>query len=756
MPLIKSCKTLVIFFIVALLPLLKASADCDFKTIQHSAALKNIANVKQIEVEIQDVRKWTINGIRTLLADRSKPNETRKKTFRATVKVTYDFGSCAYKARVRQSGDQKDHYFYADGQLVSSLDVRMIEGNVAMATRFKLFLPHTRNGNAEILGTAILSRIGFFAPVTGLVDVSVNEKKHRYIFQEKSAKEMLERNGLREGPILEGDESILWQPEPLKFEPLSLSRVVNHQWGRKGHASFLASLNGYLKLQTAYLQYVVHRFRDTSPQLTELIPLPEAKDSYSAASYSFLLSMMNGWHGLRPHNRKYYFSPLEDTIYPLYYDGNLKFQGALHGIEQDDDQGLTLSANLRYILFAISRSEIATIRDKLAELSNDQTFITNFANAAKLNKSTAEAYVIESINYVIENIEKVSELKKLITDDFVLEQSPSPTLYDNYYALSQALGLNHNIYKLNIGASKKSFLLICLFGSECENVHVEMTDVMNIMATNSFNGNRAVILHVEGDFGSEPSFKRTASPFGEIKHSLGSVVRIYPEKKKMVFEQADPLDWFLIEESTISDWSVEFIGKIETDIAQMVGQRFNQRGITGCVTFKDVSFLGADISASGGGCEDVVNIISSSGSINSIHISTSRFDALDIDFSRLSITETRIRTAGNDCVDLSYGLYHLENVALFDCNDKGVSAGENSEVQFDRLNVVKAGIGLASKDYTSVSATDFIADKVNLCASAYRKKQEFGGAKIQISQMECAQNVQNDEESEILIGVLLN
>ena len=41
--------------------------------------------------------------------------------------------------------------------------------------------------------------------------------------------------------------------------------------------------------------------------------------------YDFLLLAMNGEHGLRPHNRKFYFNSLKDIFEPVYYDGYLKF-----------------------------------------------------------------------------------------------------------------------------------------------------------------------------------------------------------------------------------------------------------------------------------------------------------------------------------------------------------------------------------------------------------------------------------------------
>ena len=109
-------------------------------------------------------------------------------------------------ALVRQSGDWKDHIKFSKGQLIQSLDVKLKKGNIINATRFKLFIPETKNGKNEILATLLLRHSGFLAPETFEVKTVVNGVEAIMLFQEKAKKELLERNFRREGPIYEGDE----------------------------------------------------------------------------------------------------------------------------------------------------------------------------------------------------------------------------------------------------------------------------------------------------------------------------------------------------------------------------------------------------------------------------------------------------------------------------------------------------------------------------------------------------------------------
>ena len=67
----------------------------------------------------------------------------------------------------------------------------------------------TRNSINEVLGTLITSKLGFISPETFEVLVAVNNISTLMLFQEDSQKELLERNYKREGPIFEGDESLI-------------------------------------------------------------------------------------------------------------------------------------------------------------------------------------------------------------------------------------------------------------------------------------------------------------------------------------------------------------------------------------------------------------------------------------------------------------------------------------------------------------------------------------------------------------------
>ena len=124
----------------------------------------------------------------------------------------------------------------------------------------------------------------------------------------------------------------------------------------------------------------------------------------------------------------------------------------------------------------------------------------------------------------------------------------------------------------------------------------------------------------------------------------------------------------------------------------------DKNGLTGCITFSNLDIQNVSIEASGSTCEDTINLINVTGFLDSVKINNSLSDALDIDFSEISIKNIEVSNAGNDCVDFSLGKYEIKNLILSKCGDKAVSIGERSFAKLNNLKADNVVIGLASKD----------------------------------------------------------
>jgi hypothetical protein len=203
-----------------------------------------------------------------------------------------------------------------------------------------------------------------------------------------------------------------------------------------------------------------------------------------------------------------------------------------------------------------------------------------------------------------------------------------------------------------------------------------------------------------------------------------------------------------------SGWKINFKGKppLENQIAPL--QRFNNYGLTGCLTIYQSTLDKTSFSVDNGGCEDSLNIIGSRGEGLILDIQNANADAVDLDYSNLKIKKLNVINAGNDCFDVSGGNYSIEYSFVKGCSDKGISVGEKSSLVAKEVLVEKANIAISAKDFSRVNVSFFEAMKVSICAEAKRKKQEFGGAKLLIDKYKCSANFDIDGESKFVVNHL--
>ena len=105
-----------------------------------------------------------------------------------------------------------------------------------------------------------------------------------------------------------------------------------------------------------------------------------------------------------------------------------------------------------------------------------------------------------------------------------------------------------------------------------------------------------------------------------IKHSLGSKVIYNDDKRTLEFHQKKHDDWFLLSDVKVDNLTFKMISNSQKILSKLNKQRFNEFGLTGCLNFLHVDFTDTKIETFGGGCEDSVNIIKSSGQIKDSNI----------------------------------------------------------------------------------------------------------------------------------------
>jgi hypothetical protein len=156
-------------------------------------------------------------------------------------------------------------------------------------------------------------------------------------------------------------------------------------------------------------------------------------------------------------------------------------------------------------------------------------------------------------------------------------------------------------------------------------------------------------------------------------------------------------------------------------------------GVTGSVTFYESPVNLEYVSVKNNKCEDALNIVRTTFTMSNVTISNTQSDAFDGDFVKGSILNCRFNNLGNDAIDVSGSDLTIKNVIVSNAYDKGLSAGENSKMYIDNVEISNSEIAVAGKDLSVVIAKNLKILKTKLGFTAFQKKPEFGPSQITVA-----------------------
>jgi len=624
-------------------------------------------------------------------------NQKFKEQINGFVEFNMDGVECRFKARIRISGDWKGHLDM--NNFISSLDIRLLEGNINGITKFKLFLPRERNYENEIFVTSFLEEAGFIVPKTFFVDVNFNNfYEGEFIFQEKVAKELVEKNNYREGLIFETDETFIWNNNgknefiryPTDSKPLLFGKYLNETWINKNINNF-----EIFKKAIALYNYGIFTSRDDFLNLKSI-----GFDNPEMHEFEALSIALKFQHGRLTQNRKFYFNSFSNSFYPIYYDGDSLFVNQPELVEISD---LSYPEEIKLAAVSLRKNKIDS--EKFYKRLND--------NGYQIKKKE----VVNYVDILYQNLEKLSNIAI----------PPKNDLLENIYNIGYPS-------ELEIVFSKESGYIKCSSGNfvNCKNENLNY----EIRNTNSLISNNLIYLGDYDTFFSGSVESLIKKQFHDI--SLFSIIapdyEFLEDTNTLKLNIEDPKQRYFV---TTSNKEIPFFIElnIKDEIKPYVSN--NEYLLTGCLTIYNSDFLELNINVNNSFCEDAVNIIRSSGFINNLTISNSAFDGLDIDFSNIIINEVSIDNSGNDCIDLSQGTYDINKISVKNCIDKGVSVGEGSIVSIKSIETNNTAVGVAVKDFSFVEIETSITNNNTSCIKVYQKKQEYGPSKIKVKNLYC-------------------
>lgn len=678
----------------------------------------------QIEIDIFNDLGWNTNVFRIISSEDEVIKPEYKNEFNGLMNIHMENDdmnlniSCSFEIEIRISGDWTDHINKKNG--MTSLDVKLLNGNIDGITKFKLFAPRSRHYENEVFVTTLLEMLGFLSPRTSFVDVVMDDFngqqifRNNMIFQEKFSKEMIEYYGFREGPLIETDESLRWttiidnnftEPDRRYFMP---AKVLNKYWSRKSENNQIITLEA-LELYNKAI------FSSNQPW-TQLNYDHLGSDTNMIYKFDAALVALDSNHAITNHQRKFYFNKIENQFYPIYYDGDSKFlwESGDYSIRGDYENFLSLGIGARELL------EELNLDEELLRQSLEQKGVLFTSEEVK--------YFINKFKSFLNNISK----------------DPRSNMQNglNYYSDSNLLKM------LKLPERKVEVAFIDIDSSIYEICNYDLTNCkiyeFDISTTDIFS------LTSEDDSDSLFVLGKSKKSFLNESQSSDNFINLTPEVKLVTYSEVlyeinpekNTLDIELLTSRSkvkiigpgeLINWKIKvFSNALESEII-----RNDRNLLTGCLTFYNIEFTNVKIEATNQVCEDAVNLINAKGSINSIEISNSVSDGLDIDFSNVYVGNITIKNSSNDCLDLSGGQYVIGNIDLEGCNDKGVSIGETSNVQIQNINIEETYIGIAVKDSSLLDLGDASIDTSNYCFAAYRKKQEFGPSYLSIGKSNC-------------------
>jgi len=131
--------------------------------------------------------------------------------------------------------------------------------------------------------------------------------------------------------------------------------------------------------------------------------------------------------------------------------------------------------------------------------------------------------------------------------------------------------------------------------------------------------------------------------------------------------------------------------------------------------------------------EDGLNLFRSNFSIKNSLFVNSVSDALDSDFSVGEIVSTSFVNSGNDAIDLSGSSVQLFDINIDGVSDKAISLGEKSDSNGSKIVIKNSNLGISSKDLSHFSYDNVSISHSEVALSLYKKKEEFGSSRGEIS-----------------------
>lgn len=234
------------------------------------------------------------------------------------VPASIRLGERSIPVRLRLKGDMLDH-LRTDKW---SLRIYTRGGEELFGLRrFSVQSPSTRGFQAELLFLETLRRFGVLAPRYFFVNVVVDGNSVGVMaVEEHFAKELLERNGRKDGVILRFDESLLWQSRLAKGER-------NQRFGGPFESHVTAPIDAFQLSRILESKSLSRQLEIGGGLLRAYVdgqlPASEVFDGELLGRYLAVAEAWDAWHAVVWPNMRFYLNPLTMRLEPIGFDADI-------------------------------------------------------------------------------------------------------------------------------------------------------------------------------------------------------------------------------------------------------------------------------------------------------------------------------------------------------------------------------------------------------------------------------------------------
>ena len=159
-------------------------------------------------------------------------------------------------------------------------------------------------------------------------------------------------------------------------------------------------------------------------------------------------------------------------------------------------------------------------------------------------------------------------------------------------------------------------------------------------------------------------------------------------------------------------------------------------GVSGAVVFYEspvdfnyVAFIGNQIG------DDFLNVVRANFMMENSLFKDINADAFDCDFCTGTVANSSFIDVGNDGIDVSGTEIQVSHVFMNRIGDKGLSAGEGSNMTAQYVEIINSEIALTSKDRSRLVVSDSKVTNCRIGVTTFEKKPEFGPAFAKVNRV---------------------